>query len=147
MTPNSPQAPELKTSDMMKKAGVGRNTLRFYEEKGLIKPTNRTRAGYRLYPVETLQDLLFIKQAKAAALTLDEIKDLLALGRTDATTCGVVSKKIEAKVAGIDALMTQLQLRKSFLLEFLGACKSRSETNPCDVRAKGFQPSACCKQK
>ena len=129
----------------MKRAGLGRNALRFYEDKGLIKSAERTRAGYRLYPQETLQDLQFIKHAKTAGLTLDEIKELLDLGRTDATTCGTVSIKIEAKVADIDALITRLRERKTFLLEFLGTCKPNNTTSRCDIRAKGFQPSACCK--
>src|SRR5438874_501387 len=89
----------LKTSEIMKHSALGRNTVRFYEDKGLIKPSHRTSAGYRMYSGETLHDLEFIKHAKAAGLSLDQIKDLLTLGRADSTTCGVVAKKIEARIA------------------------------------------------
>ena len=135
----------LKTSGIMKRTGVGRNTLRFYETKGLIKASKRTPAGYRLYSHETLLDLQFIKQAKAAGLALDEIKDLLTLGRDDGATCGAVATKIESQITHIDALMTQLQLRRAFLSEFVATCKANDTTKRCDIRLQGFRPSACCK--
>jgi len=135
----------LKTSGIMKRTGVGRNTLRFYEERGLIKPAKRTSAGYRLYGHETLLDLQFIKQAKFAGLPLDDIKELLTLARGDDATCGAVSTKVESKIADIDALIEKLRSRKAFLAEFLGSCRSNGAAKRCDIRGKGLQPSACCK--
>jgi MerR family transcriptional regulator, copper efflux regulator len=134
----------LTTSAIMKLSGVGRNALRFYEDKGLLEPAQRTAAGYRLYTPAVLLDLQFIKQAKAAGLSLAEIKDLLAIGRDDRSTCGTVAKTIMAKLADIEALVAQLERRKLFLQEFLDTCKSNTATARCDVRARGFQPSACC---
>jgi DNA-binding transcriptional MerR regulator len=128
----------------MREAGVGRNTLRFYEREGLIAKPNRTATGYRSFARETLADLEFIKQAKSAGLLLGEIKELLQLSRADQATCGKISQQIEGKISDIDAAMTQLERKKAFLAEFLGACKQRQPSARCDVRRKGFKESACC---
>ncbi|MPZ46582.1 MAG: MerR family DNA-binding protein [Betaproteobacteria bacterium] len=134
----------LTTSAIMKRSGLGRNALRFYEERGLLESAQRTAAGYRLYTPAVLLDLQFIKQAKAAGLSLAEIKDLLAIGRDEVSTCGAVAKTIAAKVTDIEALIAQLERRKAFLQEFLGTCKSNNAAARCEVRTRGFQPSACC---
>ncbi len=44
----------MRIGDVAKRTSVSVDALRFYEEKGLIKP-QRTANGYRLYPQETLQ--------------------------------------------------------------------------------------------
>ena len=134
----------LSTADLMKRAGVGRNTLRFYEKEGLIAKPNRTVSGYRSFAHETLADLEFIKQAKSAGLLLSEIKALFQLSRVDQATCGRISQQIERKISDIDATMTQLKRKKAFLAEFLGACQQRQPSARCDVRRKGFKESACC---
>src|SRR5205085_1478035 len=110
----------LSTSDLMKAAGVGRNTIRFYEKAGLIAKPNRTAAGYRLFPREALADIEFIQQAKHAGFTLGEIKELLQLGRGDQSTCGRISQQIEKKLADIATAIADLQRQKEFLTAFAG---------------------------
>jgi DNA-binding transcriptional MerR regulator len=134
---------DLKTAQVMRLAGVGRNTLRFYEEKGLISAAARTASGYRSYSAAVVEDLAFIKEAKNAGLPLDEIKNLLVIARTGDVTCGTVSRAIAPKLQEIDALVAKLELRKNFLLRFLSTCGSRPETARCAVRSKGLNVSAC----
>ena len=133
----------LRTGQVMRSAGVGRNTLRFYEEKGLIRAAARTDSGYRAYAPSVLDDLAFIKQAKAAGLSIGEISDLLKIRRSDATTCGSVSQAMSPKVVEIDQLIAKLEARKAFLLTFLTACSAQPETARCSIQGVGFSPSAC----
>ena len=134
----------FKTSDLMKMAQVGRNTLRLYERRGLIQRAHRTASGYRQYSQQTLADLEFIKQAKGSGLSLEEISELLSLTRNDGSTCGVVSQRIEAKIGELDVLLVRLQQRRAFLHEFLGVCAAKSADSRCDIARKGIQKSACC---
>ncbi|GAA4903855.1 hypothetical protein GCM10023223_20410 [Stackebrandtia albiflava] len=59
-------------------AGVGRETLRYYERRGLIARPPRSLGGHRRYPAETVERLRIIKGAQRLGFTLDEIAALLA---------------------------------------------------------------------
>jgi DNA-binding transcriptional MerR regulator len=71
----------LRTSQLAHAAGVNVQTLRYYERRGLLAEPERTLGGHRLYPPETLAALREIKAAQRVGFTLEEIADLLALGR------------------------------------------------------------------
>lgn len=73
------------------RSGFTASALRYYEDIGLVPPSTRTAAGYRLYDDEALQRLSFIARAKALGCTLDEIVDLV--GIWDGERCGPVQKR------------------------------------------------------
>ena len=62
-------------------AGVGVETIRFYEREGLIDEPPRRASGYRQYPMNTADRVRFIKSAKELGFTLKEIKELLSSKR------------------------------------------------------------------
>ena len=61
------------------KAGISVGTIRFYERKGLMKPSSRSESGYRLYSENVQHSLFFIRQMKRLGFSLDEIKELLTM--------------------------------------------------------------------
>ncbi len=69
----------LRVGELAQLMGVEAQTLRNYEQQGLLKPLIRSEAGHRLYGQEEVARARFIKQANLAGLTLAEIKGLLAL--------------------------------------------------------------------
>ncbi|MNP69525.1 Mercuric resistance operon regulatory protein [compost metagenome] len=68
---------EYLRGQMAKMANVNMETLRYYEELGLISTPLRSEAGYRLYSEEALSRLTFIHNAKRCGFTLKEIKKAL----------------------------------------------------------------------
>lgn len=62
---------------MARLAGVPAKTLRYYEDIGLISPSGRTEAGYRLYGRRELQQIEFIRRAKLMGLSLEQIRALV----------------------------------------------------------------------
>ncbi len=69
----------LTTGKVARHAGVGVETIRFYEREGLIDKPPRREYGYRQYPQETISRVRFIRRAKKLGVTLKEIKELLSL--------------------------------------------------------------------
>jgi DNA-binding transcriptional MerR regulator len=71
-------APYLQIGEVAERTGVTQRTLRFYEEKGLVKPPTRLEGGFRLY---SEQDVLRVEQIKRLqdllGLKLAEIKDMV----------------------------------------------------------------------
>ncbi len=133
------------TSELMKTFSVGRNTLRLYEEKGLLTGMKRTDSQYRQYSAEHLRDLQFILEAKKSGFSLVEIKSLLDLFKSNQKlTCGSVSQEVSEKVSEVEEQIKVLKQKKAFLMQFLDTCKSTSPNSKCDVITSGFNKKACC---
>ncbi len=63
----------LRSSQVADAAGVNRQTLRYYERRGLLPEPARTLGGHRLYPPEAVTTLKVIKAAQRLGFTLDEV--------------------------------------------------------------------------
>src|SRR5215471_13802461 len=72
-----------KVSEFAKKAGVTVRTLHHYDRLGLLRPSGRSRAGYRLYTERELARLEQIVTLKFIGLPLKEIKALLERSNLD----------------------------------------------------------------
>jgi len=109
----------LRSGQVADAAGVNRQTLRYYERRGLITEPARTLGGHRLYPQETVQVLRVIKAAQRLGFTLDEVADLLAVGahrhgrrRTDTSLLSRAEAKlaeVEQKIADLAVIRDTLQ--------------------------------------
>ncbi len=69
---------KLRIGEISHKTGVSSDTIRYYEKRGLFKPS-RSSTGYRYYDQDTLQRILFIKNTQKLGFSLREIKGLLDL--------------------------------------------------------------------
>ncbi len=69
---------------------VSNDTLRYYEEEGLISPAGKSPGGYRLYDHDSARRIHFIKHAQQCGFTLAEIRNLLDLRSRDKACCGDV---------------------------------------------------------
>ena len=77
----------LTIGELAKRAGVGVETVRFYEREGLVAPPPRTGSGYRQYPADTVSRLRFIQRAKELGFSLREIGELISLRLDPAVPC------------------------------------------------------------
>src|SRR6266700_6790319 len=82
----------LSIGQVARKAGVGVETVRFYEREGLLEEPPRRTSGYRQYSEEVVKRIGFIKRAQKLGFSLKEITELLLL-RVDAqTSCDEVKQ-------------------------------------------------------
>ena len=104
--------------------GVGVETVRFYQRRGLLStPTRET--GIRRYDADDLRRLQFIRQAQAAGFTLEEIKELLALdsSRDRSRAHAMALDRIKA----LDQKLAELQRARDALQRLAKECGSGSE--------------------
>lgn len=73
----------MTTGEIAKKAGISQKTVRFYDEKGLLKPSEYSEGNYRLYDKESLQVLEKIIALKQVGFSLEEIRDNLMNAKDD----------------------------------------------------------------
>ena len=115
-------------------AGVGVETVRFYERKGLIEqPPKPLDTGFRLYPEETVQRVRFIRQAQEIGFSLREIEELLSLRADPTADCSHVRERAAAKLEEVDRKMGQLGRIRTALNELIAACPGRGALRACSI--------------
>lgn len=114
-----------------KRAGVGIDTVRYYEKAGLLDPKQRLTSGYRRYSEDEVARLRFIRRAQALGFSLKEIQELLALSsRRDVTR---VKRTAEAKLRTIDERIAELQRVRQGLAVLVDACPGHGRTADCPI--------------
>lgn len=110
---------QLTVSQLGRRTGVSPDTLRYYERIGLIPPPDRSAAGYRLYDEAAEERVRFIKRAQRFALSLDAIRELLAVRERGACPCGHTHGLLKEKVAALDEQLASLQQLRAEILTMI----------------------------
>ena len=130
---------EMTIGKLARAAGVGVETVRYYQRRGLLTPP---RAGgdtaYRHYDGEQLKRLRFIRRAQAAGFTLEEIGELLALDRT--TDRPRVRELARRRLDALAERIAELETARAALLRLATAC-SGSDRGPCPIVEAFDEPS------
>lgn len=113
-------------------AGVGVETVRFYEKSGLLEEPARRASGYREYDDQTVNRLRFIQRAKDLGFTLAEIKELLSLGCSE-RPCDDVRERAEAKITEIEAKVALLLRMKEVLGRLVSSCGRQDGGSRCPI--------------
>lgn len=114
--------------------GVGVETVRFYQRKGLLQTPDRDR-GVRHYTREDLRRLRFIRQAQVAGFSLAEISELLEL---DAGEDRDRARELaQARIEALDAQISELERARDALRKVAAECGG-SRTGPCPI-LKSFE--------
>jgi MerR family copper efflux transcriptional regulator len=115
--------------------GLAVETLRYYERRGLMVPSQRTAAGYRLYGFEAKRRLRFIRRAKDLGFSLDEIAELLSLSDHPERAAAEVKSLVQAKIGDIDHRIRDLERMKRGLASFDALCHGTGPTAECPILA------------
>jgi len=123
----------LTIGQVAKRAGIGVETVRYYERQGLLEKPSRRASGYRQYEPRVVDRLGFIRQAKDLGFTLREIKQLLELRLDPSSNCADVKQRADAKVDQIDAKIDTLQRMRRALVKLTKACNGKGTTEDCPI--------------
>jgi len=117
-------------------AGVGVETVRFYERKGLIEqPLKPAMGGFRSYSGEIVQRIRFIRQAQELGFSLKEIDVLLNLRADPDTDCAAVQRQAREKLVEVERKVAQLMKIGGALKKVIAACPSRGGLDGCSIIA------------
>ena len=121
---------------LAKAAGVGVETVRYYQRRGLLQEPVRPPGEVRRYGDEDIRRLRFIRSAQAAGFTLDQIKQLLDLDSSDDRPRA--RQLAAARVAAIDAKIAELKDARDALAKLATACANKRD-GPCPILS-AFDP-------
>lgn len=123
----------LTISKVANQANINLETIRYYEKRGLIPEPPRTESGYRMYSLETVDRIKFIKRAQELGFTLNEIEQLLDIseGGHDALT---VKNFTSEKIKEVNEKINDLIQIKNTLEVLLRDCPAdNTPTNKCPI--------------
>ena len=122
-------AAALTIGELAAAGGVGVETIRFYQRRGLLETPDRA-GGIRHYGRPYLRRLRFIRQAQTAGFTLEEIRELLDL---DASEDRSRARELAgSRVEALDAKIAELQRARDALRRLAKECRQGS-TGPCPI--------------
>ena len=113
---------DMTIGKLAKQAGVGVETIRFYERRGLLKKPQKRDEGFRLYLEEDSLRIRFIKRAQELGFTLKEVKELLEIQNTRKIMGAQVKEKAEKKVEEIRQKIRDLKQMEESLLQLAKVC-------------------------
>ena len=115
------------------RAGIGVETVRFYEREGLIEDPRRSDSGYRNYPEDTVSRLRFIKKAKELGFSLKEIRDLLSLKAKRSGSCADVRARATDKIENISQKIIALEAMRGALMGLVEECSGTGPRTECPI--------------
>jgi len=121
---------------LAKAAGVGVETVRYYQRRGFLPEPARPPGEVRRYGREDVKRLRFIRSAQAAGFTLNEIAELLDLSASDDRARA--RQLAQARVGALDAKIAELQQARDALAGLATACAMK-RGGPCPILS-AFEP-------
>jgi Cu(I)-responsive transcriptional regulator len=118
---------KLTRGRLAKSSGVHPETIRYYEQNGLLPIPARSESNYRLFDRESIDRVHFIKRAQSVGFSLDEIRLLLSLKYAEDATCEPVRQLAKEKLAELDQKIQALHAMKALLEGLVEICPGGDE--------------------
>ncbi|MGH7307440.1 MAG: MerR family DNA-binding protein [Candidatus Rokuibacteriota bacterium] len=115
----------LLIGEIAKRSGASRKALRLYEAAGILPAARRTAAGYRIYGIDTLAVLSFVRQAQRLGFTLGEIKEIVAIREAGRPPCRHIRDLVRRKVEELDQQRSALEAIQDSLQALLTGWRAR----------------------
>jgi MerR family mercuric resistance operon transcriptional regulator len=112
----------LTRGQLAERAQINLETVRFYEQEGLLVPASRTASGYRKFQEITVDRLAFIKRAKTLGFSLDEIRELLVIQDEHTGACAEVRDLVRKKLAIVREKRAEIEKMEAHLSSALRRC-------------------------
>ncbi len=118
---------------LSKMSGVGIETIRYYERRGLLRPVARKSSGYRVFNNESYNILRFLKYAQELGFSLSEIKNLLRLRGAKGSSCEEVQVRASTHLRHVEEKIEKLVRIRDVLSRLILQCRSRKVTDNCPI--------------
>ena len=102
-------AAPLKIGEVAERSGLTVKTIRFYCDQGLLQPSSRSEAGYRLFEASVFSELALIRTLRGLDIPLPTIAAVLEARRSGVCTCADLQATIRSKAGEIEQRIADLQ--------------------------------------
>lgn len=119
-----------KIGEVASRADVNKETVRYYEKRGLIPEPDRRRSGYRIFTQRHIDQIRFIKRAQELGFTLSEIKELRLDADTDRSE---IREEAQKKYRDVIDKIEKLERIKKMLAELIDSCSGKGAKEDCPI--------------
>lgn len=112
----------LTRGQLAQRAQVNPETVRFYEQVGLLPLAPRTASGYRRFVPAAVDRLAFVKRAKSLGFSLEEVRELLAIQDEHPDACVEVRDLLQKKLAVLRDKKRELEKLEEHVRAALREC-------------------------
>lgn len=124
----------MRIGEVASESGVGVETVRFYEQQGLVaQPPRPKTGGYRDYPADAVRRIRFIRSAQQLGFSLVEVAELLELASGTAAQCVDVRRRAEVKRHEVQTKIDNLERIRQALDTLIDACPGKGPARTCSI--------------
>lgn len=136
-------AKDLMIGDLARLTATKVNTIRFYEEAGLMPRAMRTHSGRRVYSIPDVERLAFIRHARSLGFSTEKVQSLLALADHPDTDCGTAQQLAAEHLIDVRDKISKLSALEGKLSEIVAeGCESGPASNCRVLEALGCDVTA-----
>ena len=113
----------IKRGELARRSGCNLETIRYYENIGLLQPPERTASGHRLYAPGDQARLGFILRGRDLGFSIEELKSLLSLVDSHHYSCGEVRDLTNNHLVSVRAKIADLTRLERTLADVSARCE------------------------
>ena len=122
----------MNIGSVAEKVGIAQKTIRYYEDKGLVRKADRQANGYRAYSELHMRELSFIKRARNLGFSVEEVRALMDLWRNKRRTSAAVKRLAAQHLDALDRRIADLQSVRRSLAHLVEHCRG-DERPECPI--------------
>ncbi|WP_312205774.1 Cd(II)/Pb(II)-responsive transcriptional regulator [Pseudomonas kuykendallii] len=123
----------MKIGELAKLADCLVETVRYYEREGLLPAPARSEGNYRVYGQTHVDRLVFIRNCRTLDMTLEEIRQLLALRDRPEDSCVEVNALVDEHIRHVDARIKSLLALQKQLTDLRHQCAKSQAAAACGI--------------
>jgi DNA-binding transcriptional MerR regulator len=120
--------------ELAREAGCKVQTIRYYEQIGLLAAARRTAGNQRIFAAADRQRLAFIRHARDLGFPLPAVRELIALGERPEQPCRRVDMIAAAHLRTVEAKIARLGALRAELRRMIGRCAEAGGPRVSDCR-------------
>jgi Cd(II)/Pb(II)-responsive transcriptional regulator len=124
---------EIRIGQLAKLTGYQVETIRFYEQKGILPAPVRSESNYRMYGKTHVERLQFVRRCRSLGMSLEEVRTLLTFHDQPGQPCDGVNDVLDQHIADIDRQMAELRALHTELMRLRASCGSARPAGECQI--------------
>lgn len=124
---------EMTRGVLAQRAGIGPQTILYYERIGLLEEPRRNRSGHRVYEPEDLSRLVFIRRALELGFSLEDVRELLSLHLQEVAECSQVERRAARRLVDVRKRIHDLERMEQGLRELIASCRENPFKASCPL--------------